>query len=66
MASQAGSDDPEVPYEDSESVSGDDDESFLNNPSKLEFPQLWRPRLWIVTLCLRWAGSTNTSAKHNQ
>ena len=39
LASQAGSDDPEVPYEDSESVSGDDDESFLNNPSKLEFPQ---------------------------
>ena len=42
LASQAGSDDPVKidPYEDSESVSGDDDESFLNNPSKLEFPQL--------------------------
>ena len=37
--SESGSEDPEVPYDDSESALGDDDdEIFINNPSKPEFP----------------------------
>ena len=36
--SESDSEDPEVPYDDSKSVLGNDDEIFINNPSKPEFP----------------------------
>ena len=36
--SESDSEDPEVPYDDSESALGNDDEIFINNPSKPEFP----------------------------